>query len=96
MILEHAILPVRSGSEVEFEAAFERARPLISGQPGFVSLSLSRSMESPHCYLLLVQWTSVEAHTEGFRFSREYESWKELLHHFYEPFPVVEHFVEVK
>lgn len=94
MILEHAILPVRSGSELEFEAAFEQARPLISGQPGFVSLSLSRSMESPNLYLLLVKWASVEAHTDGFRTSPEYESWKGLLHHFYDPFPVVEHFAE--
>jgi heme-degrading monooxygenase HmoA len=95
MILEHAILPVRSGSEVEFEAAFERARSLISGQPGFESLSLSRSKESPSQYLLLVKWGSMEDHTEGFRKSPEYETWRTLLHHFYDPFPVVEHFTEV-
>ncbi|MCU1404188.1 MAG: antibiotic biosynthesis monooxygenase [Glaciihabitans sp.] len=95
MILEHAILPVRSGSEVEFEAAFEQARPLISGQPGFESLSLSRSKESPSQYLLLVQWNSTEDHTEGFRKSPEYETWKRLLRHFYDPHPVVEHFTEV-
>jgi heme-degrading monooxygenase HmoA len=87
---------VRAGSEVEFEAAFEQARPLIGGQPGFRSLSLSRSMESPNLYVLLVEWSSVEAHTHGFRASPEYQLWKGLLHHFYDPFPVVEHFVQVK
>ncbi|MDQ1564954.1 MAG: hypothetical protein QOI14_1905 [Actinomycetota bacterium] len=51
-------------------------------------------MESPNLYLLLVEWDSVEAHTDGFRTSPEYESWKALLHHFYDPFPVVEHFAE--
>lgn len=96
MILEHAILPVRPGSEAEFEAAFEQARPLISGQSGFESLSLSRSKESPNLYLLLVNWGSMEDHTEGFRKSPEYETWKGLLHRFYDPFPVVEHFMEVK
>jgi heme-degrading monooxygenase HmoA len=96
MILEHAILPVRSGSETEFEAAFAQARPLISGQPGFRTLSLSRSIESPNLYLLLVEWDSVEAHTDGFRKSPEYESWRALLHHLYDPFPVVEHFAEAK
>ncbi|MDQ4503415.1 antibiotic biosynthesis monooxygenase [Sinomonas sp. ASV322] len=95
MVLEHAILPVRPGSETEFEAAFRTARPLISAQPGFRSLSLSRSVESPNLYLLLVEWDSVEAHTEGFRRSDEYESWKALLHHFYDPFPNVEHFTTV-
>jgi heme-degrading monooxygenase HmoA len=92
MILEHAILPVRPGSESDFEEAFQMARPLISRQPGFLSLSISRSIESPNLYLLLVEWDSVEAHTDGFRESADYERWKDLLHHFYDPFPVVEHF----
>ena len=52
-------------------------------------------MESPSAYLLLVEWESIEAHTEGFRGSEEYEQWRSLLHHFYEPFPVVEHFLQV-
>ena len=95
MILEHAILPVRPGSEADFEAAFAQARPLVAGQVGCRSVSLSRSLESPNLYLLLIEWDSVAAHTEGFRMSREYESWKTLLHHFYDPFPVVEHFVSV-
>lgn len=96
MILEHAILPVRPGLEREFEAAFEQARPLIAAQPGFRSLRLSRSLETPHEYLLLVEWDSVEAHTDGFRRSPEYLEWKALLHDFYEPFPVVEHFSAVQ
>jgi heme-degrading monooxygenase HmoA len=96
MILEHAILPVRPGSESDFEEAFQMARPLISRQPGFCSLSISHSIESPNLYLLLVEWDSVEAHTEGFRGSADYERWKELLHHFYDPFPVVEHFTTVR
>jgi len=95
MILEHAILPVRPGLETEFEAAFAQARPLISVQPGFLAVSLHRSVETPNEYLLLVAWDSVEAHTEGFRRSPEYDRWKALLHRFYDPFPVVEHFDEV-
>ena len=96
MILEQAVLPVRAGSEVEFEAACERASPLIRAQPGFSSLSLSRSQETPNQYLLLVEWDSREDHTLGFRTSPEYQLWKDLLHGFYDPFPIVEHFVEVQ
>lgn len=95
MVVEHAILPVRPGLEAEFEAAFALARPLISAQAGFGGLRLSRSIESPCSYLLLVEWDSLEAHTEGFRGSAEYQEWKRLLHHFYEPLPVVEHFRSV-
>jgi heme-degrading monooxygenase HmoA len=95
MILEHALLPVRAGQEVAFEAAFAQARPLIEATPGFGGLRLSRSVESPSTYLLLVEWDSVEAHTEGFHGSDRYPRWRKLLHHFYEPFPTVEHFVTV-
>ncbi len=31
----------------------------------------------------------------GFRQSEQYEKWHTLLHHFYEPFPVVEHYQAV-
>ena len=95
MILEHAVLPVRPGQEPAFEAAFAQAMPLIEATPGFCGLTLSRSAESPSTYLLLVDWESVEAHTVGFRGSDRYGRWQERLHHFYEPFPVVEHFTTV-
>jgi heme-degrading monooxygenase HmoA len=39
-----------------------------------------------------VWWSSVEAHTVGFRQSARYEQWREALHGFYEPFPTVQHF----
>ena len=95
MILEHAVLPVVAGRETAFEAAFAEARSIIAGMPGFIDLRLSRSVETPNEYLLLVHWESVEAHSVGFRGSAEYGRWRELLHGFYDPFPIVEHFAEV-
>lgn len=71
------------------------AKAIIAGMPGFIDLRLSRSIETPNAYLLLVQWQSVEAHEVGFRGSPEYGRWRELLHEFYEPFPMAEHFAEV-
>jgi heme-degrading monooxygenase HmoA len=95
MVLEHALLSVRPGQEDTFEAAFRQAKSIIAGMPGFVRLSLSRCLERPSTYLLLVEWNRLEDHTIGFRGSREYQQWRDLLHHFYEPFPTVEHYVEV-
>lgn len=92
MILEHALLHVASERTDEFEAAFAAAKSIISAMPGFVNLRLSRGIERQAVYLLLVEWDTLEAHTEGFRGSSEYLEWKRLLHHFYDPFPVVEHF----
>lgn len=95
VITEHALLPVRPGQEDAFEAAFREASAIISAMPGFGGLSLSRCMEQGNKYLLLVEWDRLEDHTEGFRGSSEYQQWKKLLHHFYEPFPVVEHYSQV-
>ena len=94
-VLEQAVLPVIPGREAEFELAFAKARAIISGMPGFRELTLSRGVESPSTYLLLVRWDTLEDHEIGFRGSPQYAEWKALLHHFYEPFPTVEHFVEV-
>lgn len=92
MVTEHALLSVIPGMEDDFEVAFAEARGIIASMGGCRSVSLSRSIESPSTYLLLVEWERLEDHTIGFRESAEYQEWRALLHHFYEPFPVVEHF----
>ncbi len=95
MILEHALLPVKPGTEARFVEAFDEAKQIISAMPGFLGLTLSRCIERPGTYVLLVQWETLEDHTEGFRGSEQYQQWRRLLHHFYEPFPTVEHFEPV-
>jgi heme-degrading monooxygenase HmoA len=95
VVLEHAVLTVEAARGREFEAAFREAAALISAAPGFRSLRLERCVERSDRYLLLVEWDRLEDHTEGFRGSAEYQRWKELLHHFYDPFPTVEHYETV-
>jgi heme-degrading monooxygenase HmoA len=92
VITEHAILPVIPGQEAEFMETMDRAKSIIASAPGFISLRVERCIEQPSSFLLLVQWESLEAHTEGFRTSDAFNEWRALLHHFYDPFPVVEHF----
>jgi heme-degrading monooxygenase HmoA len=94
-ITEHALLPVRPGREDEFIETMGRAKALIAASPGFRSLRVERCLERPGTFLLLVEWDTLEDHTEGFRGSAAYEEWRALLHHFYDPFPVVEHFEAV-
>ena len=79
----------------EFETAFKQASKIISSMPGYISHQLQKCIEIPNRYILLARWETLEAHTVGFRKSQEYQEWKQLLHHFYEPFPVVEHYYSV-
>lgn len=92
MILEVAILNVKPGQDAAFENAFEKAQAIISSMKGYVSHQLHICLEHDSRYLLLVNWQTLEDHTEGFRKSPEYQQWKQMLHHFYEPFPTVEHY----
>ncbi|WKA50750.1 antibiotic biosynthesis monooxygenase [Planococcus liqunii] len=95
MVLEAAVLYVKPGMEKEYEGAFRQASAIISSMNGYLSHELQRCMEVKGKYLLLVEWKRLEDHTVGFRQSPEYLEWKRLLHHFYEPFPVVEHFEKI-
>lgn len=95
MILEHATLNIAPGAESAFEAAFDQARTIIASMQGFSGLELQRCLEVRNRYLLLVRWDNLEDHTVGFRGSPRYQDWRKLLHHFYDPFPTVEHYESV-
>src|SRR5438105_14478451 len=95
VILEAASLEVRPGQSEAFEAAFREAQSIIASMPGYRSHELQRCLERDGHYLLLVRWDSVAAHEEGFRKSPQYQRWKTLLHHFYDPFPTVNHYEQV-
>jgi len=95
MVLEVARLDVIPGRELEFQRSFAQAQTIISSMPGYISHELKRCVEKPSRYLLLVTWERLEDHTVGFRGSPQYQEWKRLLHHFYDPFPEVEHYEDL-
>ena len=95
MILEIAQLQIKHGQCDAFEAAFVKAAPIIAAMGGYVEHTLQRCLENDHRYALLVKWQTLEDHTVGFRGSPQYQQWRALLHHFYDPTPTVEHFSQV-
>ena len=92
MVLEVAILQVIKDKALEFEKDCEIAGQYISAIKGYIRHTLNKCIEEENKYILLVYWETLEDHTIGFRTSHEYVEWKKLLHHYYDPFPVVEHF----
>jgi heme-degrading monooxygenase HmoA len=94
VILEHAVLDVSPDKASAFEAALDKALPLIAASEGFVGLEVRPCLERRGRYLLIVRWRSIADHDPGFRKSDRYAEWRSLLHHFYDPFPVVEHYGE--
>ena len=92
MVLEVAILNIKEGLSKEFEQSFANASSIIASMKGYLSHQLKKCIEIESQYILLVNWETLEDHEIGFRNSPEYQNWKILLHHFYEPFPEVFHY----
>jgi len=92
MITEIAVLNIKKDESRLFETAFRKAQAIISSSAGYVHHELLKCIEEGDKYILIVRWKTLEDHTEGFRKSSQYNEWKKLLHHFYEPFPTVEHY----
>ena len=95
MILEVAILDVIQGQESYFERDFTIAQQFICQTSGYIEHELQKCIENESRYILLVRWQTLENHTQDFRQSKQYQEWKKLLHHYYHPFPEVEHYTKV-
>jgi heme-degrading monooxygenase HmoA len=54
-------------------------------------MRMTRGVESPSRFVLLVEWDNITDHTEGFRGSTPFRSWREQLGPFFAEAPRVEH-----
>lgn len=95
MVLEVALIDVLTGREEEFAAAYAKARETLATTAGCRSVRMTRGIESPSRFVLLVEWDSVQAHLENFRASERFVTWRGLIGPFFAQPPLVEHFVDV-
>jgi heme-degrading monooxygenase HmoA len=95
MVVEIARFDIQPDRGEEFLAAYAQARPLLAATEGFRSARMTRGVESPTHFTLLVEWETLEAHTEGFRGSDRFPRWRALIGPFFAGDPAVEHWQEV-
>ena len=95
MITEVALLNIKKNESGSFEQAFSKAQTIISSMKGYIEHELLKCVEEADKYILIVRWETIEDHTEGFRKHEKYKDWKALLHHYYDPFPTVEHYKKI-
>ncbi|WP_250030556.1 antibiotic biosynthesis monooxygenase family protein [Paractinoplanes maris] len=95
MVLEVALIDIIPGSEGAFAAAYKSAHPILAGTPGCRSVRMTRGVESPSRFVLLVEWESVEAHLENFRNSERFPQWRDRIGEFFAKPPLVEHYLDV-
>ena len=95
MVLEVALIDVQAGQEDAFAAAYRKARPSLPETPGCRTVRMTRGIESPSRFVLLVEWDSVDAHEENFRATERFTTWRALIGPYFAGPPVVEHFTDV-
>jgi heme-degrading monooxygenase HmoA len=92
MILELATIDIKQGTNAEFEQNLQKAQHVISKAKGYLKHEFHKCIERDNRYILLITWTTLEAHTEGFRGSELFTQWRALIGPFFEAPPLVEHF----
>ena len=92
MVLEIATIDVKSGTNADFERSLEQAQRVISKSEGYLSHTFEKCMEQECRYVLLIRWSSLEAHTEGFRGSELFKEWRALIGPYFANPPHVQHF----
>jgi len=95
MVLEIADIQVTPGQEQEFIAAYRKARDLLASTPGCHTVRMTRGIESPSRFVLLVEWESVAAHEENFRGTDRFTSWRAGIGPFFAAPPHIEHASDV-
>lgn len=94
MVLEVALIDVLPGAPDAFAAAYRQASTLVTDTPGCRSIRMTRGIETPTRFVLLVEWDSVENH-EAFRAGDRFPRWRALIGPHFADAPVVEHFTDV-
>lgn len=95
MVVEIADINVAPGAEAQFIATYKRLSEIIATTPGCRSVRLTRGVESPSRFMLLVEWDSVDAHLTNFRAGPRYGEWRDEIGPFFVGAPQMEHFGDV-
>ena len=93
MVLEVAIIDVTDADG--FEAAYRGAREQLTSTEGCRSVRMTRGIETPTRFILLVEWDSVEAHEVNFRQSASFPEWRRLIGTYFASTPLVEHYADI-
>lgn len=95
MVLEIADFHVKPGAADDFTAAYQTVRDLVATTPGCASVRMTRCVESPDRFVLLVEWESVEAHERNFRGGERFAAWRAAIGPHFDGPPLVEHFTDL-
>jgi heme-degrading monooxygenase HmoA len=92
MIYEIADLKIQSADQTaDFLAAVTQAKDLFQQATGCGAMKLERVIEDDCAFRLVVEWATLEDHTEGFRSSDNFAQWRALVSPYFARPPEVVH-----
>lgn len=93
MILEIADIRIPPGQQAAFDEAIQRGIATVASKAkGFRGYRVSKGVESPERYVLMIFWNALEDHTVGFRTGPLFAQWRAIVGPFFAQPPQVEHF----
>jgi heme-degrading monooxygenase HmoA len=93
MILELADIRIQPGKQAEFDAAIQRGiSQVVSKSKGFSGYRITKGIETPERYALMIFWETLENHTVDFRESPAFQEWRAIVGPYFAAPPAVEHF----
>jgi heme-degrading monooxygenase HmoA len=95
MVLEVGDIEIVAGREEDFLSAYREVRDVLRTTPGCRSVRMTRSIETPTRFVLLVVWDDVEAHEQNFRGTDRFSQWRAAIGGYFARPPHVEHVQDV-
>lgn len=89
--IRYTIPPERSG---DFESAYAQAQASLDASPECLGYELSRCTEDPSSYVLRIEWSSVEAHLEGFRKGAQFPAFYTAIRPFVSDIVEMRHYAQ--
>lgn len=78
-VTEVAVFEITPGEEDAFEAAYRDPRQILTANPECRSARMTRGVESPSRFVLIVEWDSIDARNVGFRETDQFVAWPALM-----------------
>jgi quinol monooxygenase YgiN len=92
VIVEYIRYTVPSTQTADFEQAYDQAAVHLLASPHCLGYDVARCVDEPDTYIVRIHWDSAEGHANGFRSSREFRAFFELVKPFFADITEMRHY----
>lgn len=78
--------------QVSFEKAYREASIFLESSPFCLGYKIIHGHEEPQHYIVIIQWTSVDEHLNGFRKSEQFPAFFRLVKPFFNNIEEMKHY----